>query len=995
MPMHQQKSMFAILVCLAFMALASTPAFGQGLTTGGIRGRVTDPSGAAVAGVNVTATSPALLVAQVTTATDSSGDYKFADLPIGTYRVVYQASGFQQLVRENVVLTAGFTAPLDVALQVGNVNESVTVQAESPIVDTEHTTTGTDLSAKVLTDVIPTTRNAVEYLSTTPGVIRANRPDFGGGTSGGGQYEAYGIQGQMTMLLDGVNTTQSVINQGTGNGPDFDSLEEMQVLPVNGSAEVANPGIVLNLIVKSGGNQFHGRVEGTGEWEGVQSDNLTPTLRAEGFKVAQNILSYETFSGDLGGPIKKDKLWFYGAYHYQHGVRNALGFLKYPTGTNIYNVSSAVGTAADLSSRLQNETAKITYQITQKYKLSGLFAWHTELFDPYPTGPDSLHPLESNPQFHWNPHQMKLELQGTPTPRLVFDVLIGRQAYVAQYTPEPGTPAGPNVSNLTTGQVLGPSFTHDIRPRRSIGPSGTISYFPTGSLWGTHEIKAGGDFLWQIVSTSEPDLAPFNYGLVYQNLNAGASCNGVVSTTPVTCPYELITKNFPTFAQTYQNQGGFFVQDAWRPTKRLIINAGLRLDTYITGIPNESRVASQFASAGTFPGLSTGTWNQLAPRVGFAWNVFGNNKTVIRGSFGRFNHAFGDDYASVYNQDAITTTTYLWHAPVGTTVFTPGQSDLSGSSKDFVAITGASNQLLNLKLKDPHTNEFMIGVEREILPGLSVKANYTWVKQINLFGNYNVLRPYSFWNIPFTTFNGKPIVDPGPDGKLGTGDDGSPITLYGYPQQYQGSAFVQNQYTPYPNSSAPIFKILDIIVSKRFSGKWGLSSSITTIRNHTPAPNSTLAGFGAFLAPIPASPNANYFNYDRTWNWQTKATVYYNFPWKVVASSTFEGYNGLHGQRLVNFTSANSGIPSYIGTLTVGVEPFGAENGPVRLLWNLQVGREFYFKERFRLKPSVDILNLLNRADPWAITYTSGPSFNIPTTIDTPRIARFAMVFNF
>lgn len=90
-------------------------------------------------------------MSQLTTQTDNSGDYKFADLPIGAY-LSYQSSGFQQLLRENIVLTAGFTAAVDVGLKVGNVNESVTVQAESPVVDTEHTTTGTDLNAKVLTE---------------------------------------------------------------------------------------------------------------------------------------------------------------------------------------------------------------------------------------------------------------------------------------------------------------------------------------------------------------------------------------------------------------------------------------------------------------------------------------------------------------------------------------------------------------------------------------------------------------------------------------------------------------------------------------------------------------------------------------------------------------------------------------------------------------------------------------------------------------------------
>src|SRR5579862_3403391 len=224
-----QRAFFIV----GILGVAVAPVFGQGLATGGIRGRVIDPSGAAVGGVTVTATSPSLLVERVSTEADSGGDYKLTELPIGTYKVVFEAKGFQQFIRDNVVLTAGFTATIDVSLRVGDVNESVTVSAEAPVVDTEHNVTGTNLSAQTLTEVIPTTRNAVEFLSTTPGVVRANRPDFGGGTSGGGQYAAYGIQGQMTMLMDGVNTTQSVINQGTGNGPDLASLEEMQVISVS------------------------------------------------------------------------------------------------------------------------------------------------------------------------------------------------------------------------------------------------------------------------------------------------------------------------------------------------------------------------------------------------------------------------------------------------------------------------------------------------------------------------------------------------------------------------------------------------------------------------------------------------------------------------------------------------------------------------------------------------------------------------------------------
>ena len=483
------------------------------------------------------------------------------------------------------------------------------------------------------------------------------------------------------------------------------------------------------------------------------------------------------------------------------------------------------------------ETAKGTYQLTpnMKYKLVGFYANHTELFNvPYPTGPSALSPYENNPQFHWNPHQMKAELLGTPSPRLVFDISVGRQAYVAYYSPEPGVLPGPAVLNVTTSLNLGPSLTHTIRPRRSIGPTGTISYFPAGNLLGTHEIKAGFDFLWQTTATEQADISPYSYQLQYIN----------VSSVPT--PYQVVTYNYPTNAPTFQNQGGLFVQDAWHPTKRIVVNAGLRLDHYSTGLPAVTRSASQFAAAASFPALDTGSWNVLAPRIGVTWNVFGNNKTVLRASVGRFNHAFGDDYAVTYSQSGVATTTKKWNAPVGTTVLDPSQI---GNS---ISQTGGSTQLLNPKLKDPHTNEAVVGIEREIVPGIALTVNYTIIKQINLFGNYNIKRPYDAWSIPYTTYTtGKPIVDPGPDGITGTADDKGPITIYGYPQQYAGAAFVQNETIAYPNSSAPIFKVIDAIVTKRFTRKWGFTSSITAIRNHTSAPEQLACRIWTLSCPNP------------------------------------------------------------------------------------------------------------------------------------------------
>ncbi len=217
-------------------------------------------------------------------------------------------------MREDVHLTAGFSAELNVVLKVGAVAETITVSGQSPVVDTTAAAPSVNLSAQFLTEVLPVTRRVQDILATTPGMSTRFSADLGGGTSGGGAYTNYGITGQSTMLIDGVNTRQdATIDQGTGNGPDVGSLEEMQIVTVGGSAEQALPGVFLNMIVKSGGNQFHGRYEVQNVSDNFQSDNITPELKAQGVTVGDGFKIGNELSADLGGRVIHDRLWFYAA----------------------------------------------------------------------------------------------------------------------------------------------------------------------------------------------------------------------------------------------------------------------------------------------------------------------------------------------------------------------------------------------------------------------------------------------------------------------------------------------------------------------------------------------------------------------------------------------------------------------------------------------------------------------------------------------------------
>src|SRR6202035_516486 len=229
---------------------------------GTIKGTVSDPSGAPIPGAIVTLSSSALVVQQ-TIASDASGNYHFEQLPTGVYRVTASAAGFQQYARENIQITAGFSADVDMQMTVGSQNEVVTVSAESPVVDTTSTTISTSVGARTVADEIPATRTMQEMVSIAPGVMPTAAPDLGGGNIASFVLSAYGITGQSTALIEGINTRKS--NNNAETNFDYTGLEEMQVVATGGDAQTALPGVFLNAIVKSGGNTFHGRGEGTFE----------------------------------------------------------------------------------------------------------------------------------------------------------------------------------------------------------------------------------------------------------------------------------------------------------------------------------------------------------------------------------------------------------------------------------------------------------------------------------------------------------------------------------------------------------------------------------------------------------------------------------------------------------------------------------------------------------------------------------------------------------
>jgi len=252
-----KRRWFHLVAAVLIALLASTHAFAQGggaSSTGTITGKVTDSSGGVLPGVTVNATSPNMMGVQ-SVVTNTEGIYRFPGVPPGTYTVTYELPGFNTLKREGIDIRLGFTATINVELTVASLQETVTVTGESPVIDTTTTRTQANFKMEQLQS-LPNARDMWALLAVTPGVM-VNRIDVGGnraGTQAG--YTAYGLTGQVRVLIEGINTTEGT--GGAGFYFDYASLEEAFLGTSGQGAEMPNPGVQSQFIAKSGGNQFAG-----------------------------------------------------------------------------------------------------------------------------------------------------------------------------------------------------------------------------------------------------------------------------------------------------------------------------------------------------------------------------------------------------------------------------------------------------------------------------------------------------------------------------------------------------------------------------------------------------------------------------------------------------------------------------------------------------------------------------------------------------------------
>jgi len=977
----------AVAVLLAGL-LASTHAFAQGggaSTTGSINGKVADASGGVLPGVTVSVSSPSMMGVQTST-TDTGGNYRFPALPPGTYGLTFELPGFNTLKRENIQISMGFTATVNVELAVASLQETVTVTGDSPVIDTSSTRVQQNFKLEALQE-IPNSRDLWSLLAVTPAVTMG-RIDVGGnraGTQTG--YTAYGYSGQNRVLVEGINTTEGTA--GAGFYVDYGSFEEVFLGTIAQGAEMPTPGVQSQMLGKSGGNKFQGELYQDYERNGMIADNITGNLpdkfqysptNTSGIREHSNeTVTYRDFNINVGGPITQDKVWWYFSYRNQKtsvGQPNFIGPIS--------------GTLFD--TKLWNPSGKATYQMSKNNKLIGYYQWGQKIQpNRLPSSTNSYTDLGSTLKQISGSWIYKGEWNGTISNNAYVEARYGVFGYYFPLLANTDTTDFQIVNAQLAQYFNGDQKEQLDRQRRQA--TGSMTYFKDALLGGSHNFKFGGELLletgWQ------------GYLQAYSgNARANIGTNGQANTVNLAAPTATQVGNLGDgpngnlLSVAKLNTIDAFVTDQYT-VGRATFNLGLRWDHYDVFTPDQRQLAYTFPTglsipAQTFPEAHYVKWNGIVPRLGMSYDLAGNGKTVLKLNYGlyKFNPGVGVAQDANPNQ-SLKTVTYSWVDRNADLKYQPGEEGTLTAS----ALSGSV--LVDPNLKQPGSMQATAYLERQLTEGVGARVGFVYYTVHDQTNTYQNQRPASAYAMPFN------FVDRGPDNILGNGDDQN-LTFYGIPSalisgcnasitaptatcQYPTTQMVMNQ--PADGN----FKTVEFSVNKRQSHNYSLG-----------------AGFGyTWLHDFPiVSPGTSYpntpngpFDYDYR-SASFKLNGMYNAPWGINISPVYRFQAGANFARTLSvsapascacvFSAARGGS---LANTTVYADKYGDNAQDNISVFDVRVEKTLNTGRGTKLRLFFDAFNLMNAYAGETITVATGALYLQPTAILAPRTGRIGARF--
>jgi hypothetical protein len=893
--------------------------------------------------------------------TDERGMYQFLRLVSGTYTVRAELQGFRPVEQRNIIVNADVTARADLKLEIGALEEGVTVTGEAPLLDTTSALKQTVLSHEVL-NTLPNRFDLWSMARVIPSVVMS-RVDVGGSAafvqSG---PTVHGTSSENGYFIDGMDVGQLDSNgAGTIFFADPYAFQEVNLQTGGaGVAAAARGGLVYNMITRTGTNQLHGEVLGSGSLRNWVSDNLSPALKSQllatvpavalranpNINLNADILRNVDYGAWVSGPIKENKLWFSFSYHNKILDQYIVGNYN-ADGTNVADDNSVWTTSSKIAWQV-TKTAQWAYTNNLQHRVvghrndsGGTFADSAarNINDKYPDAHQTKFttPWRSNKVIDLSYNRFRAEDRFRPTKEVVSGAI--------------------SKSESTSNTATDATRTYKTKPQYREQVQASINIFT-----GKHDILLGYQYV--LGGARERAFSTSGMQAIYTN---GIPSSVNTYNVPIAQSLDEV-KSFRY--EAWDRLQNLYIQDKWIPTRKLTLNLGLRLSDDYGWMPATCLEETIFVQARCFDAIEAmPDFTTLAPRFSAVYDVSGDGKTALKFGVNRYNVPIVLSYIQRLNPTGIANDTRVW------TVCAQGQTigcDLNGDRlpqfNELGASTGFSGGAATRYapgLKAPMADEYVAEIQRQLPKNMVATVGYTYRRKFNQVGVRNVAVPPETY-IPLTVTE---VVS------------GERVTVYNQAPSLRGR--IDNVWDSDPSQDS-VYHGTDIMLNKRLSNGWSLMAGGSFGRN-------TGDPVGGDLN----NPNNREFRHGIVGNdvpWSYRLSGVYELPLRISASGTASYYAGFAENPVVTVNSRTVALTQ--NNQTVWLQ----ERGKTRLpnVFQLDVAfRKTIRLNRYTLEPRLDAYNVTNNDVVLGRVGTLGPSYGRASNIMNGRLVKIGANFIF